>query len=389
MTMDQITPRTQPIAQPKRNPNQPGKAGGVDRSNSLNIVDDFQPNPFAPIQLIPNPNGGAPIQVAPPPHGIKVEMAARETGYQGHINRVQTGENPLLMQQRMAELGLRSTPLTPENARGAVEQYTQNHSMALMLQAGAELQSQTNGGTHQAVTTFSLGAGASASAGNLYNQARLGWTPPEQGEDANSMERQMGAQVMRNLASAYGVKPEDLTSSDPQVSGPARARLQQGLVDQTSQAANSRPVQNFHQGYAETVRRYEAGNNSVVHSAGNEGDLIQQMQADNGGRPIQVPPNFFRSALETPDTTPVGALAFNADNSPRVASYSSGGNQVPIIAYARAMDGQPGTSYAAPRVGAMMQELHRRDRNMTSEQVQQRLLQQHTTPVEGTHALTL
>lgn len=347
-------------------------------SNALNIVDDFQPG------------FGTDPGLMPPPHGVKVELAARDTGYQGAINRIQTGSNPLLENQRMAEMALLLNPSDRNQARTNLDAYVQNHSMAVMLGAGVELNRQTQDGTTQAVTNFSLGSGPSVATANLYNRARLAWTPPGPNEaPADHPDRAVAPQLMRNLATALDVKPEDLTSANPAVSGPARTQFQQRLVDFTTQSGNSQTVQRFHQGYAETVRKYEALGNSVVVSAGNEGELLQQMQADNGGNAIKAPAGFLYRPLTTPETTSVGAMGFTADMRPRVAPFSTGGSNVPVIAYGRAVDGQPGTSFAAPRVGAVMQQIHRQNPGMSSAEVERQMLRMHTTPVEGTRALTL
>jgi len=368
----------------------PSRPTPNDRSNALNIVDEFTPSPFAPVQLIPAPAGGPPIAVREAPHGTKVEQAARETGFPGQINQVQTQENPALFEQRGAEMALRFGPLEPAQARENLDRYVQNQSIALTTGARDELQAQTQAGTRQAVTNFSLGAGPAVATSNLYRQARMAWSDPEPGAPPlEEMQRQSSIQLTQNLAAALDVNAADLTHSDPAISGPARAQFQQRLVDFSARSVQSPPVPQAHQDYAQSVRNYEALGNSVVISAGNEGELLDLMRADNGGRAIQAPPDFYRSALSTSETTSVGALTFRDDRTPTVAPYSSGGDGVPVVAYARAMDGQPGTSFAAPRVGAFMQHLHQQNPTLNSSEVERLMLRMQTMPVEGTHALTL
>ena len=377
--MDSIKPNLgTPAFRPAPSP-PPTLPAGANRSGSLNIVDEFTP------QGLPSSPG-----LIPPPHGLKVEGSARETGYQGPINQLPIQDNPVLGNQRMAEMEMRFAPQTPEQTRASLDSYVQNQSMALMLSAGAELQHQTQGGTRDAVTNFSFGAGASNAAGNLYDRARLAWTPPGPNEPGADDPMRMGAtQLTQNLAGAFGVSQADLMSNDPAVSGPARTQFQQRLVESTTHSANSPQVQQFHQGYSEVVQRYEAQNNSVVISAGNEGDLLQRMQADNGGTAIQAPAGFYRSALATSETTVVGAASFGEDGKPRVAGYSNNGDRVSVLGFGLAPDGQPGTSFAAPRVAAVMQQIHRTNPGMSSEAVERMMLRNFTAPVEGTHLLTM
>jgi len=375
--MDSIKPN---LATPAFRPTPPPQPPvGTNRSGSLNIVDEFTP------QGLPDSSG-----LIPPPHGFKVEGSARETGYHGPINQLPIQENPLLTNQRMAQMDMQMLPQSPEQTRASLDTYVQNQSMALMLSAGAELQTQTQGGTRDAVTNFSFGAGASNAAENLYDRARLAWTPPGPNEPgADDPMRMVAAQLTQNLAGAFGVSQADLMSTDPAVSGPARSQFQQRLVEATSRSANSPQVQQFQQGYSEVVQRYEAQNNSVVISAGNEADLLQRMQADNGGTAIQAPPGFYNNALATPETTVVGAASFGEDGKPRVAGYSNNGDRVPILGFGIAPDGQPGTSFAAPRVAAVMEQIHRTNPGMSSEAVEHMMLRNFTTPVEGTHLLTM
>lgn len=342
----------------------------ADRSNSLVIVDSFTPSFTDPDQT---------------PHGTMVRDSARHSGFPGAITEVQTGDSEALQQQRFALISLQSIPLDGPKARQSLDDYVQNHTLALLGQAQGELDTQSQGGTHQAVTNFSLGAGPAVATSELYYDARLAWSPPP-GPDAGpaaQREYQNATQLNQNLAAALEVPPADLSHSDPNISGPARAQFQQKLVDYVSNSLGSPDLQPARQSYAQSVVNYEALGNSVVHAAGNEGGLLALMAQDNGGQTIQAPPNFFQTSLATAQTTNVGAWEVNAEGKPGLANFSSGADQVPILGFGWAPQGQPGTSFAAPRVAGMMQFLHHQNPTMTSAEVERLMLRIESNEAMG------
>jgi len=367
--MDAINGIRNQVAQPTSR-----ASGRLERSDALNILDEFWMSP-----------GSTDPFLIPAPHGVKVHGAALGAGFQGRVNCIQVRGNPLLNFQMESEMDLQLLDLEPERARQLMERYVQSQSMAVMLLAGAELESQSQTGTHGSVTNISIGGGPATATDLLYEQARLGWQP---GADDPKVAAWV-PQLMRNLARALEVAPEALVSPDPEVCGPARARFQQQLVEFATRAYQTSVVQDFRAAYAQKVIQYEALGNSVVVSAGNEGELPARMKGDNGGRDILIPDGFFDKALGTVETTCVGSLGFAADNSPKVADYSSGGDQVAVLAWGRAPDGQPGTSFAAPRVAAVMQRIHQENPGMSSAEVERRMLDLQTVPVQGTRALIL
>lgn len=351
-----------------------GSPASANRTDTLTIVDSFEPSSGLP----------------PGSHGMKVEGAVRHAGYNGWINRVETSWNTKAG-QAMAELqALESSDLDPGRAREAVQSYTRNQAMGLQVSAGMELEAQTKADTHQSVTNFSLAAGPSVATSALYEKARWGWTPPgPEGPPSDHPLRNGSEQMMRNLASAFDVRPDDLISSDPKVFGPARAKLQQGLIDTTSAAMADPELQKVNGLYAKSVEKYEAQNNSVVVSAGNYGELLQRMQDDNGGQPLQAPAGFYDNALVTSDTTSVGALEVRPGMA-RIAPYSSKGSQVSMLAPGYAYDGATGTSFSAPMVAGAMQQTHQQFPKMSSAEVERHVQKMRSQQfVDGSYALTL
>ena len=330
-------------------------------SHALKIYDTFEPSRQGDTWV--------------PGHGAHVAEAARSSGFQGSIvaQENQTADNVIkalvMTRNQMAVPGQ-----TSEQVLGLLDQHVQFGSQALMLKAAQSLTEDTKAGVTGGVTNFSLAAAPSGDADQLYNDIRLGWTPPQPGEpEGTDFRRQAGTGMMNNLARAWNIDPGHLTSPDPAVYGPARAKFQQKLIDRVHQAQQSKAVQDVHKFYGQAVDAYESKGNSVVVAAGNEGFLLDQMKIDNGGQALTAPKNFEKNVLATPSTTVVGASGvrgFDAVGKPfySPAPYSNR-DGVTIYASGDLPSGQ-GTSYAAPRVAALMTELHQTYPGLSSAQIE-------------------
>ena len=132
------------------------------------------------------------------------------------------------------------------------------------------------------------------------------------------------------------------------------ADFQPGLVELAVQTSGDGRLLEARQEFAEVVRVFEAGSNSVVVAAGNDGRMPDRAAG------------FSRSDLITPETTVVGALeggkpaAYNGEGFTRLApgGYRVGAEEV------------HGTSFAAPVVAAAMASAHRNAPSATSTQVE-------------------
>jgi len=319
----------------------------------LQIVDFFEPSP-----------GGI-------PHGFHVTNAALATEYQGPIQATQAPLEP-------RHLGFLAVPYLPAaSTLQNLDLLTQSNTALPALAAASTLQRLTNAGVSQTVTNLSWGAAPADTVDHVYQNLRLGWTPAVDGEsDLQVRARQEGGAVLGNLARAFDVPLEDLTHQDAQVSGPARQQLQQHLIDRVEEANRHASLDLPRAAVRSLADAYEGNHNSLVVAAGNQGQLLEIMEADNGGRTLSTGPDFFTSVLAVPNATVVGSLAPLSDGSLGSADYSSPSPNVDVNAWGRLTDGVEGTSFAAPRVAALMQQLHVQNPTATSAQVEEMMMEQ-------------
>ena len=137
----------------------------------------------------------------------------------------------------------------------------------------------------------------------------------------------------------------------------------------------------------QTVETFEANKNSVVIAAGNEGLGVEKLTSKNHDLPINVPEGFSTNILENELVTSVGATETRpVGGRMRVtrADYSSNSNGVDIYADGRApgSNKSTGTSFSAPRVAAVMSDLHRQNPDLSSQDVENLMKQALTYPIE-------
>lgn len=346
-------------------------ADSVPGSGTLRIVDDFEASPG----LVLPPIAGSfpavpPFQTREVPHGVKVTSAARETGYQGPI---QVAQNPL----EPSSIELLVVPdQSAESTLANLDKIAQFSTVMPAQEAARIMRDSANGGVSQTVTNFSWGNASADTVNNVYQRLRSGWTPPREGEGPEQItQRVIGGQVLDNLARAFDVSLEDLKSQESQVSGPARQELQQHLIDRVEQANRHELLDERLEVFRSLVDSYEANHNSLVVAAGNQGQLLELMEADNGGRPLYTGPDFFTSVLAVPNATVVGALGQQVDGTVGIADYSSSSPAIDVNAWGRLDHSSQGTSFAAPRVAAVMQQLHIQHPTATSAEVEQMMIE--------------
>lgn len=132
------------------------------------------------------------------------------------------------------------------------------------------------------------------------------------------------------------------------------AEYQTGLVKLASETTQDPRLQAARQEFAEVVRQFEAGSNSVVVAAGNDGKMAG------------LADGFTLSDLVTPETTVVGALEGG-----RPAAYNGAGSTV-LAAGGYLVAGQEvhGTSFAAPVVAAALATAHARSPAASSNELE-------------------
>lgn len=318
-------------------------------------------------------------------HGEMVKMAATQNGFQGPTFTLASQVDMQRgMQTNRAEQGFFDPQATPEQTRANLATVASNSALTLLQGQTRMIEGATASGAKNSVLNMSSGGSHAATTARLYFSAAAAWDPKAE------PEVKAGALTMtNNLAAAYGLSPDKLTSSDPKVSGPERARLQSALMNGVKSSVEGNcEVELAKKQYTTAVGRFESNRNSVVVASGNEGGILGEMVKDaHGNTPRNVPSNFATNYLDTPEATMVGATRwFDGKNglNEQVAGYSSTNAGVDVYASGSlSTEGNGnanahGTSFAAPRVAATMATLHRLNPNMTSSQVEHLMKQSLT-----------
>lgn len=322
-------------------------------------------------------------------HGEMVNISARRDGFQGPVRTLaQPNGTQRVESANLAKNALFNPKLTPEQSRNAVAFYAKNQALDVLESQTRMVDSASASGAKNSVLNLSMGGSVAQTTGNLYVLASGAWDPKE-----TQKVRDGCLPVAKNLAQAYDLSIAKLTSSDPKISGPERARLQAALAGNISGSlAKDAEVTKAEKTFATAVGRFESQKNSVVISSGNEGDIQEQMQKDAHGYQAKgLPKDFETNYLDTPNATMVGATRWfktSAGPQERVAAYSNVNSGVDIYASGSLdlkKDGKGadtfGTSFAAPRVAAMMASLHKANPNMSSAQIE------HLMKTKFTHQL--
>ena len=336
-------------------------ANGSVPGGSLIIADTFTPS---------NPNDKL-------SHGEMVNMSARGNGFKGNVlTLAQQGAEATSSKAFDADGQLLFAKHTPEETRKLVASYGTNDATALLQRQTKMVDMATASGAKNSALNISMGGSVASQTAKLYSEAGMAWNPKL------SPEAQAAGKTMAtNLAGAYGLSVDKMMSSDPKISGPERARLAESLAKGLDGAVSGSPeVAKAKRDFATSVGRFEAGRNSVVIAAGNEGDYAQQIGDDaHGNRPSKLPKSFNTNFLDTPAATMVGATRWSQGASgpvERRAEYSNVNSSVDIYASGSlSTNGDQkaedhGTSFAAPRVAATMAALHKANPKMSSSQIE-------------------
>lgn len=308
------------------------------------------------------------------PHGVIVNRAAMQQGFKG---QVYTQASPSYLDPRYAPLSLQVV----SGQEGSKERVISVIRKDAARQATQLLQLETNNlndasktGAKQTVVNMSSGVSKASIAGRLYSEASCAWTK------SSPYLEQSAKLKIKDYAMAFNLDASKLQSSDPKVNGPERAKLQQALVDQVSQGMDGSPeVAGAKKSFLAAVKGFESKHNSVVISAGNEGDVLTNFKKDNGGRNLRLPKDFDENVLQNSEVTSVGATRWYGAEQLREtrANYSSKNGGVDVYAsgsVAGTKDANKaenfGTSFAAPRVAAAMAQLHKDNPSMSSAQVE-------------------
>ncbi len=338
---------------------------------SLVIVDDFQDTSLEAS------------------HGNVAAFAARQHGFRGEIYAERIGpDNRVSHPAWDSYSSLQQGPLSPEQARGAVEEFASKNQSTLLGDVTGDLDKIRERGLTDSAVNVSYGTHPQNVADNLYRTVR---SAPR-----GSMFAQNGqAQRARNVMNAYGIDQATLDNPDTSVSGPERLRLQQALLDAAQRGAETPDVLQAKEQYGEAVRALEANNNSVVVSAGNQGTILDDWARDAGGLRVNAAPDSNHNVLVNSDVTTVGATRWFNNGTERIADYSTPDPEVDIHASGSVGNGEDqnrmktlGTSFASPRVAGAMAALHGNYPGMPSSAVENLMRNRLTHEVEGQPTLS-
>lgn len=160
-------------------------------------------------------------------------------------------------------------------------------------------------------------------------------------------------------------RPESQRNFAATLASPGQTMIQ-GAIDLVDEVWSDPLVQLAKKNYDEAVTAFESQSNSVVVAAGNDGQTIQEL-ALIAGAPLRAPANFTENLLANSETTTVGAFEVG-----RVAAYSSDYQEVDLYADGRIRDSR-GTSFAAPRVAAVMAQMHGTFPALDSAEIERRI----------------
>ena len=323
-------------------------------------------------------------------HGEMVNMSAVRDGFKGQVfTQAQPGSTVRDSRQLQAEGRLFDPKATPQQTRENVAEYARNNALSILESQTQLINGASDSGAKNSALNISAGGSVGFQTLSLYADAAMAWNPklPKGSQEA-------GLTAATNFAEAYGLDVNKMTSSDPKISGPERARLQEALAKGVDGSLQSSPeVAKAKREFTTAVGRFESGRNSVVISAGNEGNFAQQLAEDSHGYAAKtLPKSFTTNFLDTPAATMVGATRWNNGNSgaqEQVADYSNVNSGVDIYASGslslnnNQKADTHGTSFAAPRVAATMAALHKQNPQMSSAQIEALMKQSLTHSLNG------
>lgn len=317
------------------------------------------------------------------PHGIHVSRAVRQQGFQGRILgrdvvEMHSGLGPNTRTLLNHQNQLATPGRTPQQVITDIQGYAGYSAADILEQKSDYLDNLSTRGASSSVANFSQGLSKAGLTRNLAMEVlpALSGSP-----DLSPEVRQRGQTVLANMAKAFGLDEQRLVSPDPAVHQPERAKLVQNLVGHVNQGVDSNPAAIAARSrYDSSVAKFEGNKNSLVISAGNDGNIAQDLQGFSGGTPLHFPVDFSRNVLENEAVTSVGAIE-SGPNGVQRASYTSRSNGIDLYAQG-AVETQgasvQGTSFAAPRVAGTLAEIHRRNPNFSSAQAETMLRQQMT-----------
>lgn len=283
-----------------------------------------------------------PSSPAEPAHGMLVAQVAGQQGFQGKLVALKfEDELDPQQQQGLQQLGRH------------VQGWGEAQQPAVVRQELYESILSTRLNTLHTATQRLL-AVAESGARNVALNLSLGSTPALCVSAVLDMcsQPETAEQAQEQLAKAFATENQE--------------DVHAGLVHLALQTSGDERLIQAREQFAHAVRDLESNHNSVIVAAGNDGAIGKRLACT-------FPAEFIRSDLVTPETTVVGALENDAP-----APYNGDPTSVTVFAPGSAYIAQlkqtiHGTSFASPRVAALMATLHGQFPDLDSAAIEARL----------------
>lgn len=288
-------------------------------------------------------------------HGYKVEGAAQSLGFTGPTYRVSSlqEENgrltlPHIKALKILQTGLCSRPVGQEEAAQILENFITQAAAGNLKQASDRLEAVTAQGFQNSVANLSQGIDAIG----LMDMTKMAIGPN------SKLSSEQKLTYRNNLVSALSAA-DKLNEVDD-------ALLDKRLLAKISATLKaSTPVQEAVSSWREAVKSFESAHNSVVVAAGNSGNAYKALSQAG----FELDGSEDLNLLSVPEVTTVGATAQSPTGDILLASSSSFGPEVDIIASGNYM-AYFGTSYAAPKVANTLRAIHILRPNLTSDEAE-------------------
>ena len=314
------------------------------------------------------------------PHGEIVERSALAAGFAGTIERHEVPENALTTKAHRLVSYLDQRQFTPEEMRTFLGDYAMRCQVGQMQTATQDLQMWLDQGVHHSAVNLSRGCGQSQVVETLYHTVNDAWGF-EGASQIASLKR------LHKVAAGLEVEVGPLLSRDHQVAGPARREFQQKLVDLVARASQESALLSQAQAqYDGVVEQLAQQKVSVTVAAANSGGILEEMAREAQGLRVETPANFWNNRLANAQVVTVGGtskgkIAGYSNPDPGIDFYADGDAYVDpkdpgkLVNY--------GTSFAAPRLGALLSRTHQLHPDWSNQQVEQFVRDQLTVPLDG------
>ena len=317
-------------------------------------------------------------------HGNEAAYAARQQGFQGPIYGEQASRDDF--QSTSALMGMALQPQEPGRVRQLLQDDSRFTHLEVLEGATANLNELTESGLHDSAVNLSRGFTPQRVVEELLPRLGAGLDP-----------RSQHFQFSQNVLGAFDLDRSKLLSPDLAIAGPERLRLFESLLQTSEAGVQSADVQQAQHEYDQAVEALQGQHNSVVVSAGNEGDLIPHLADMAGGRQPAVGKDSNLNVLVNSDVVSVGATRwFEGRNGlhEQIAGYSNLHSEVDIYASGSVATGLDenqanlwGTSFSAPRVSAALATLHGTHPGSSSDQMLNLMQNRLTHPLEDVSVL--